>query len=1656
MNDGQVIIETGLDTTGIVKDVEKASKKISDGLGKNVTKTMNEVQRAVNKVSFSKIAKEMQSVDKAIDKTNSKIQEQKTKLESLKKAYENSTNVKQQNKLQNEITKVESSIAKLETRMTSLGSKKLGLENIKSSLNGLDGNFKSASVSINNSLDKVEKKAQETGRSVKNSMDNLGDSVTKVGSKISGVGDTLNRNVTLPLVGAGIAAIKVGNDFEYGMSRVEAISGATGEEMKKLHDQALDLGATTAFSAKQTAAAMEALASSGFTTNEIMKSMPGLLDLAASSGESLASSADIAAGTLRGFGLEADKAGHVADVLAKNASATSAAVNDTGEAMKYVAPAAHAAGLSLEEVTAAIGIMSDSQIKGSQAGTTLRSALTRLASPADDAKKAMQAIGFQAFDAQGKMLPLKNIIDNLTESLKGKTDQQKQDYIATIFGQEAMSGMLTLIDAGGGKLDSLTQSYKNADGAAAEMAKTMQDNAKSKIEQMVGSLETASIKVQEGFAPVVIELANNIGELADQFSKLSPEQQKFYVELLAGAAAAAPLLKLIGGITSGIGGLIKVSGSVGKLFSLGTVAAETGAATTGMSGLLGTLGALTPALIPVVGGFAGLGLVIAGVNTAQDQMQEKLTKTTDDMTEWQKAINGMTGYTFKSKKELQDLGIEYKDFGEKIGDEFKKKVEDATESINRFQLFLGKINLDGIIDEAESSDFNSQIEKMVNDAINTINSKKAETQKSLSDMFKLDDGQIDEAEQKTLDSISQSFDKQVSEEEQLKKEIIAIKEGAVARKEELNQQEIADIQKKVNRIKEIELEAVGGNQEEKDYAKNEFSARVESVSTDDASKLLQEKKKALDEENVKIKASYDTQLDMLKRNLENSKEADKAAIQTEIDKFTKLRDEKTKLRKDEMNEYLKILKQKNPEALALINEFTMEELTKADKEAQYKLTAMKATYEGLSNIVKSGTYELENTQTHSMETVTVTVDEGTGKIIGAYSETSKQVGGYTQKMSEDTKNLGQEHELLAAKAQQALNDLGSAHIDNTGKIINASGQAVGALEEVTTAADGTVTGIYDLNGTPIQIETNADGTIKNMEQVQLQIEAIPKNPKITFTVNAIGIGEVSARITGIANQIANAGISSKVNVANKYTGSNIGGFEGLTHKDEHGWEMTTGENELYYVGGGTGILDHSSSVNAMRNEVSEQVGKSMSAALKVLLSGINQQNKKLEEVANNTGDILSNDESYNKESLEALKLNTDAANSVLNKMNGTAGNFSLLQSQLDNANKSVNEANNMKVDESITNENERKLMQLVIDARKESAEKEQKIAEDNKNKLVKIAEATANAIKTQLEAERDAAEKVINDKISKLTDKYNSKISALDEESKDNSRNNTKEEYENSINVLKAKMNNTSSQADKDSLALQIKAQQKELDEQEEEWSIEDEKAQLQEEYEAKKENYEKQLKETDEYYNKLLESDSINAQARYVLLNSSNEELVQLLNSYAPDWQNAGQSLADSLLTGLNSQKQSVSDAVSEIVSLRGVSATNGGYATGTSYNKVAGFYEVDELGSESVTNGSVAYVTQGAAIKNRMQTLAEIKTEISKQVANIYSKLQASVQAEQSSMKALLLGGIGSNTSNSKVIHNDNGLTLHIEKYYQNTEQDAEQLGYEMDYVRRRNSKY
>ena len=280
----------------------------------------------------------------------------------------------------------------------------------------------------------------------------------------------------------GVAsAIDTFGDFETEMSHVKAISGATEEEFASLTNKARELGATTKFTATESAQAFGYMAMAGWKPEQMEAGIEGVINLAAASGESIASVSDIVTDAMTAFGLSADQSTHFADVLAQSAASSNTNVGMLGESFKYIAPLAGAMGYSIEDVGIALGLMANAGVKGSMAGTSLRTAISNLAAPTDQMLTAMEKYGISLTDEEGNMKTLAGVMENTRESLRGLSEDEQAAAVKTIFGKNAMSGMLAIINATDEDYQSLTDSINNADGAAGRMADTMLDNMQGSL-----------------------------------------------------------------------------------------------------------------------------------------------------------------------------------------------------------------------------------------------------------------------------------------------------------------------------------------------------------------------------------------------------------------------------------------------------------------------------------------------------------------------------------------------------------------------------------------------------------------------------------------------------------------------------------------------------------------------------------------------------------------------------------------------------------------------------------------------------------------------------------------------------------------------------------------------------------------------------------------------------------------------------------------------------------------------------------------------------------------------------------------------------------------------------------------------------------------------
>lgn len=386
-------------------------------------------------------------------------------------------------------------------------------------------------------------------------------------------GKSLTKGLTVPLAGLGAASVAVTAKFDAGMSKVQAVSGATSSEMEKLRAKAKEMGAQTKFSATESAEAFNYMAMAGWKTEDMLDGIEGIMNLAAASGEDLATTSDIVTDALTAFGLSAKDSTHFADVLAAASSNANTNVSMMGETFKYVGPVAGALGFSVEDVSTAIGLMANSGIKGSQAGTALRNLFTKMAKPTKESAAAMEKLGVSLTDSQGNMRDFQSIMGDLRKGFAGLTQAEKAQTAAALAGQYGMSGLLAIVNASDEDFNKLQDAIYNSEGAAQEMADTMMDNLPGAITLAKSALEGLGIRIGEVITPAITKVVQIFTKFISWLSQASDGVVGFTVALGAILAAIGPVLIVVGTLTRNVLTLIDAYNKLSKVLAGKSVAA---------------------------------------------------------------------------------------------------------------------------------------------------------------------------------------------------------------------------------------------------------------------------------------------------------------------------------------------------------------------------------------------------------------------------------------------------------------------------------------------------------------------------------------------------------------------------------------------------------------------------------------------------------------------------------------------------------------------------------------------------------------------------------------------------------------------------------------------------------------------------------------------------------------------------------------------------------------------------------------------------------------------------------------------------------------------------------------------------------------------------
>ena len=555
-----ITVEIGGDTTGL----DKALKGVQSTL-----RTTQTSLRDVNKLlkldpSNTELLSQKQRLLKdAIGATNDKLETLKTAQIQAKQQLENGTlGQDKYDALQREIVETEQELRRLQEE----------------------------AARTNTTLAKISE--------VGGKLENAGNTIAGAGKKMMGV--------TTVIGGLGTAAVKTAADFDTSMSKVAAVSGATGKDLEALRDKAREMGAKTKYSASEAAEAMNFMAMAGWKTEDMLSGIDGIMNLAAASGEDLATTSDIVTDALTAFGLTAKDSGHFADILAAASSNANTNVGMMGETFKYCAPIAGALGFSAEDTAEAIGLMANAGIKSSQAGTSLRSIMNNLTGDIKLSGAALGDVTIATTNADGSMRGLSDILADCRGAFSQLSESEKANAAESLVGKNAMSGFLALMNAAPADIAKLSGAIDNCDGASAKMADTMQDNLAGQLTILKSQLQELAIAFGEILMPAIRSIVSHVQAFIDKLNGMDEGMKQAVVKIALLVAAIGPLLIIIGTTISKVGTAMKAFSSLAQ--GIMTLSAKVG----GMSGLMGKLGAAIGGIsAPVVAVVAVIGTLVA-------------------------------------------------------------------------------------------------------------------------------------------------------------------------------------------------------------------------------------------------------------------------------------------------------------------------------------------------------------------------------------------------------------------------------------------------------------------------------------------------------------------------------------------------------------------------------------------------------------------------------------------------------------------------------------------------------------------------------------------------------------------------------------------------------------------------------------------------------------------------------------------------------------------------------------------------------------------------------------------------------------------------------------------------------------------------------------
>lgn len=914
-----------------------------------------------------------------------------------------------------------------------------------------------------------------------------------VGKQLSSVGGKLTKAVTVPVLGATVACGKMAVGFETSFAKVSTLldSGKVNYNeykeniLKNSSDMKVGVDEYSDAVYQAISASVDQSKAIDFTNQAIKLAKGGFTDAT--------HAVDILTTAINAYGLSADDATSISDKLITTQNLGKTTVNELASSMGKVIPTANSLGLNIDNVCTAMADMTKNGIDTAEATTYFNSMLNDLGKTGTETDKTLRKISGKSFKeliSSGKSMT--DVLNMLNDYAK-KNHKSLSDMFSTAEGGRAA---LVLAKNSGAEYNEILKQMSTSAGACETAFEKMDATPAEKLAGAWNKVKNSGIALGESLIPMIEKLADHIENAADWFKSLTEEQQQSIAKMVLFTAALGPVLSISGKAVGFISSLAKVIKGLGPAATI----AKGATSASGVTGLVGGLSKIVPVSVPAIAAVAAVGGAMYAASEHTAYLNQSVSTTSEQLPLLQKGFNVLNGSVVKSKEEMEKLGLKYKDWSNKVSPELQKSCEDTAQKFSQLNFSVAQMADNSVKVTSEASNkLIGQTKSTCDGIINEIKKHESEGTAALKKAF-ASDGKKDWYEDTVIKAISKGSETCIETIKSYESQINDIYKKASDEHRSITQDEKNTIAKLYQEIGNEKIKALASSNDEYQAALANFQVRIKNLDAQGASKLLQQKAQSRDKDLKATSESYDTQIQLIKNKMAGMNAEEQKAAEVAIQQLQEQKSKKVGIINNQYREYLDTIEKEYPEMYKRINWHTGKINDVRQQKAQDALRVEESYYKDLGVITDSGYYKLYDKTTKTYEKVYAKVDSTTGRITGIWNTHTGHVEGCTEEIANSLRSMEQAYGADFYNIKKQLISAADANTKYKNNERETAKSIISDLEDVMDKQNGTYEGTLRVNGKPITVKVNKDGTIQALDSIINKQNQI-KSKTVTYRVN---------------------------------------------------------------------------------------------------------------------------------------------------------------------------------------------------------------------------------------------------------------------------------------------------------------------------------------------------------------------------------------------------------------------------------------------------------------------------------------------------------------------------------------------------------------------------